>query len=93
MDRKIADRIDARKYQQEIEEYLLKKLEKATEFEKDVQEEMVEKYGLWVTIEKAAEIIKRSKSTMYKYKDENLLIYRQSGRMISIYTRSLILVL
>ena len=93
MDRKVADRIDARKYQQEIEEYLLKKLKKATDFEKQIQEEMVEKYGLWVTIDKAAEIIKRSRSTMYKYKDENLLIYRQTGRIISIYTKSLILVL
>ena len=93
MDRKVADRIDARKYQQEIEEYLLKKLEKSTDFEKKVQEEMVEKHGLWVTMEKAAEIIKRSRSTMYKYKDENLLIYRQTGRIISIYTKSLILVL
>ena len=93
MDRKVADRIDARKYQQEIEEYLLKKLEKSTDFEKKVQEEMVQKYGLWVTMDKAAEIIKRSRSTMYKYKDENLLIYRQTGRIISIYTKSLILVL
>lgn len=93
MDRKVADRIDARKYQQEMEEYLIKKLENATSFEKKVQKEMVEKYGLWVTIDKAAEIIKRSRSTMYKYKDENLLIYRQTGRIISIYTKSLILVL
>ena len=93
MDRKIADRIDARNYQQEIEEYLLKKLEKCTKFEKQIQEELVKKYGLWTTIEKAAEAIKRSRSTMYKYKDENLVIYRQNGRIISIYTKSLILVL
>ncbi|WP_410208634.1 DNA-binding protein [Fusobacterium sp.] len=93
MDRKIADRIDARNYQQEIEEYLLRKLEKCTKFEKQIQEELVKKYGLWTTIEKAAEAIKRSRSTMYKYKDENLVIYRQNERIISIYTRSLILVL
>lgn len=93
MERKVSDELDAKNYQMEIEEYLLTKLEKCSEFEKRVQNELVEKYGLWTTIEKAAKIIKRSKSTMYKYKEDNLIIYRQNGRIISVYTKSLIFVL
>ncbi|QNM14770.1 DNA-binding protein [Fusobacterium hominis] len=93
MERKVSDELDAKNYQMEIEEYLLTKLEKCSEFEKRVQNELVEKYGLWTTIEKAAKIIKRSKSTMYKYKEDNLIIYRQNGRIISIYTKSLLFVL
>lgn len=93
MERKVSDELDAKNYQMEIEEYLLTKLEKCSEFEKRVQNELVEKYGLWTTIEKAAKIIKRSKSTMYKYKEDNLIIYRQNSRVISIYTKSLIFVL
>ncbi|WP_101474323.1 MULTISPECIES: DNA-binding protein [Fusobacterium] len=93
MERKVSDELDAKNYQMEIEEYLLTKLEKCSEFEKRVQNELVEKYGLWTTIEKAAKIIKRSKSTMYKYKEDNLIIYRQNSRIISVYTKSLIFVL
>lgn len=93
MERKVSDELDAKNYQMEIEEYLLTKLEKYSEFEKRVQNELVEKYGLWTTIEKAAKIIKRSKSTMYKYKEDNLIIYRQNSRIISVYTKSLIFVL
>ena len=93
MERKVSDELDAKNYQMEIEEYLLTKLEKCSEFEKRVQNELVEKYGLWTTIEKAAKIVKRSKSTMYKYKEDNLIIYRQNSRIISVYTKSLIFVL
>lgn len=93
MERKVSDELDAKNYQMEIEEYLLTKLEKCSKFEKRVQNELVEKYGLWTTIEKAAKIIKRSKSTMYKYKEDNLIIYRQNSRIISVYTKSLIFVL
>lgn len=93
MERKVSDELDAKNYQMEIEEYLLTKLEKCSEFEKRVQNELVQKYGLWTTIEKAAKIIKRSKSTMYKYKEDNLIIYRQNSRIISVYTKSLIFVL
>lgn len=93
MERKVSDELDAKNYQMEIEEYLLTKLEKCSEFEKRVQNELVEKYGLWTTVEKAAKIVKRSKSTMYKYKEDNLIIYRQNGRIISIYTKSLLFVL
>lgn len=93
MERKVSDELDAKNYQMEIEEYLLTKLEKCSEFEKRVQNELVEKYGLWTTVEKAAKIVKRSKSTMYKYKEDNLIIYRQNSRIISVYTKSLIFVL
>lgn len=93
MERKVSDEVDAKDYQMEIEEYLITKLEKCSDFEKRIQNELVEKYGLWTTIEKAAKIIKRSKSSMYKYKEDNLIIYRQNGRVISIYTKSLIFVL
>ena len=93
MERKVSDEVDAKDYQMEIEEYLITKIEKCSDFEKRIQNELVEKYGLWTTIEKAAKIIKRSKSSMYKYKEDNLIIYRQNGRVISIYTKSLIFVL
>ncbi|WP_294705711.1 DNA-binding protein [uncultured Fusobacterium sp.] len=80
-------------YQKECEEYLKKKLDKLPEFEKQLMEELEEKYGLWVTVEKAMKILGKSRSTIYKYKDDNAFIYRQNERKIMIYTKSLILVL
>lgn len=82
-----------REYQKECEEYLKKKLDKLSEFEKQLMEELEEKYGLWVTVEKAMKILGKSRSTIYKYKDDNAFIYRQNERKIMIYTKSLILVL
>lgn len=82
-----------REYQKECEEYLKKKLDKLPEFEKQLMEELEEKYGLWVTVEKAMKILGKSRSTIYKYKDDNAFIYRQNERKITIYTKSLILVL
>lgn len=82
-----------REYQKECEEYLKKKLDKLPEFEKQLMEELEEKYGLWVTVEKAMKILGKSRSTIYKYKDDNAFIYRQNERKIMIYTKSLILVL
>lgn len=82
-----------REYQKECEEYLKKKLDKLPEFEKQLMEELEGKYGFWVTVETAMKITGKSRSTIYKYKDDNCFIYRQSERKISIYTKSLILVL
>lgn len=82
-----------REYQKECEEYLKKKLDKLSEFEKQLMKELEEKYGLWVTVEKAMKILGKSRSTIYKYKDDNAFIYRQNERKIMIYTKSLILVL
>lgn len=82
-----------REYQKECEEYLKKKLDKLPEFEKQLMKELEEKYGLWVTVEKAMKILGKSRSTIYKYKDDNAFIYRQNERKIMIYTKSLILVL
>lgn len=80
-------------YKSECEEYLKKKLDRSSDFEKELMNELVEKYGLWVTIETAMKITGKSRSTIYKYKDNNSFIYKQSERKISIYTKSLILVL
>lgn len=86
-------RADEMEFKEEIEQNILKKLRNGTELDKFNQEELEKKYGIWVSVEKAMEITGKSKSTIYKYKDENLFIYKQSMRKISIYTRSLILVL
>lgn len=86
-------RADEMEFKEEIEQNILKKLRNGTELDKFNQEELEKKYGIWVSVEKAMEITGKSKSAIYKYKDENLFIYKQSMRKISIYTRSLILVL
>lgn len=82
-----------KEFQTECEEYLRKKMEKCSEFEMKLMEELEEKYGLWVTVETATKIIGKSRSTIYKYKEDNSFIYRQSERKILIYTKSLIFVL
>ena len=87
------DSKDEEKYRAEIQEYLMKKLAESSESSQKLQEEMVDKYGMWVTMKEAAAIIKRSRSTMYMYKNNDLIIYRQNDRVISVYTRSLIFVL
>lgn len=82
-----------KEFQMECEEYLRKKLENCGEFEVKLMEELKDKYGLWVTVDKAMEITKKSRSTIYKYKEDNSFIYRQNERKIMIYTKSLIFVL
>lgn len=77
----------------ECEEYLRKKMERCSEFEKKIMQELVDNYGLWVSVEKAKSILGKSRSTIYKYKENNSFIYRQSERKIMIYTKSLIFVL
>lgn len=90
---KLSDEKDKEEFRKEIEVYLMRKLEESSEISQKMQEEMVEKHGIWVTMEEAGRIIKRSRSTMYTYKDKGLIIYRQNDRVISVYTRSLIFVL
>lgn len=82
-----------KEFQLECQEYLIKKLDKCSEFEQKLMAELEDKYGMWVTVETAMKITGKSRSTIYKYKDDNCFIYRQSERKISIYTKSLILVL
>lgn len=82
-----------KEFQRECEEYLRKKMERLSEFEVKLMNELEEKYGLWVTVETAMRILGKSRSTIYKYKDDNAFIYRQNERKIMIYTKSLILVL
>lgn len=82
-----------REYQRECEEYLRKKLERCSEFEMQLASELEEKYGLWVTVQTAMKILGKSRSTVYKYKDDNSFIYRQNERKILIYTKTLIFVL
>lgn len=76
-----------REYQRECEEYL------SSEFELQLASELEEKYGLWVTVQTAMKILGKSRSTVYKYKDDNSFIYRQNERKILIYTKTLIFVL
>ena len=87
------DEKSKKEFQRECEEYLRKKLEKCSEFEKELMSEMEKKHGIWVTVEEAMRIVGKSRSTIYKYKDDNCFIYRQNQRKILIYTKSLILVL
>lgn len=82
-----------KEFQKECEEYLRKKLEKADEFEKSLAQELEDRYGVWVTVQTAMQIVGKSRSTIYKYKDDNSFIYRQHDRKISIYTKSLIFIL
>lgn len=77
----------------ECEEYLRKKLDGCSDFEKKLMEELEARYGYCVTVKTAMEIIGRSRSTIYKYKDDNSFIYKQNERKILIYTKSLIFVL
>lgn len=87
------DEKNKKEFQRECEEYLRKKLEKLPEFEKNLTQEMEDKYGMWVTVEKAMNIVGKSRSTIYNYKDDYRFIYRQNERKIMIYTKSLIFVL
>lgn len=84
---------DEKEYKAEIQDYLMKKLDESSETSKRLQQEMVKQHGIWVTMKEAAAIVKRSRSTMYMYKNNDLIIYRQNDRVISVYTRSLIFVL
>lgn len=90
---KLSDEKDKEEFRKEIEEYLMKKLEESSEISQKMQDEMVKQHGIWVTMKEAAKIVKRSRSTMYMYKNNDLIIYRQNDRVISVYTRSLIFVL
>lgn len=87
------DEKSKKEFQRECERYLFKKLEDLPEFDKKFTQELEDKYGIWITVEKAMEIVGKSRSTIYKYKDENSFIYRQNERKIMIYTKSLIFVL
>lgn len=80
-------------YQRECEEYLRRKLERCSEFELKLATELEERYGIWVTVQTAMSILKKSRSSIYKYKEDNSFIFRQNGRKIMIYTKSLIFVL
>lgn len=80
-------------YQRECEEYLQKKLENCSELDLKLARELEEKYGLWVTVQTAMKILGKSRSSIYKYKEDNSFIFRQNERKIMIYTKSLIFVL
>lgn len=82
-----------KEFQRECERYLFKKLEELPEVDEKLTQELENKYGIWVTVEKAMKIVGKSRSTIYKYKEENSFIYRQNERKIMIYTKSLIFVL
>lgn len=82
-----------KEFQKECEEYLRKKLANLGEFEQQLAKELEDRYGMWVTVQTAMDILGKSRSTIYKYKDDNCFIFRQHDRKISIYTKSLILVL
>jgi ACT domain-containing protein len=87
------DEKSKKEFQRECERYLLKKLEELPEVDEKLTQELENKYGIWVTVEKAMKIVGKSRSTIYKYKEENSFIYRQNERKIMIYTKSLIFVL
>lgn len=87
------DEKSKKEFQRECERYLFKKLEELSEFDKRFTQELEGKYRMWVTVEMAMKIIGKSRSTIYKYKEENRFIYRQNERKIMIYTKSLIFVL
>ena len=73
-----------------IEDNAFEKLEKGNECEKYIQRRYEEELGMWTTINKAAAITGRHKSTIYRMKDEGILITRKYGNRISILSRSLI---
>lgn len=87
------DEKSKKEFQRECERYLFKKLEELPEVDEKLTQELENKYGIWVTVEKAMKIVGKSRSTIYKYKEENSFIYRQNERKIMIYTKSLIFVL
>lgn len=87
------DEKSKKEFQKECERYLFKKLEELPEVDEKLTQELENKYGIWVTVEKAMKIVGKSRSTIYKYKEENSFIYRQNERKIMIYTKSLIFVL
>lgn len=87
------DEKSKKEFQRECERYLFKKLEELPEVDEKLTQELENKYGIWVTVKKAMKIVGKSRSTIYKYKEENSFIYRQNERKITIYTKSLIFVL
>lgn len=75
---------------EKIEDNAFEKLEEGNEFEKYVQRRYEEELGIWTTVNKAAAITGRHRSTIYRMKDEGTLISRKYGNKISILSRSLI---
>ena len=75
---------------EKIEDNAFEKLEVGNDCEKYIQQVYEERLGMWTTVNKAAEITGRHRSTIYRMVSEGTLITRKYGNKISILSRSLI---
>lgn len=80
----------------EDEEYLIKKIEKEIEkssVNREIIEKMEAKLGVWTTVKKSSEFLKKHPNTIYNMVHDGILITRKSERAIRIFTKSLIFAL
>lgn len=80
----------------EDEEYLIKRLKKELEkssVNRESAEKMEAKLGVWTTVKKSSEFLKKHPNTIYNMIHDGILITRKNGRAIRIFTKSLIFAL
>lgn len=74
-------------------EYILEKMKPKNRKEKELVNKLVSELGEFTNVRETVELLKVSKTYMYRMLEEENVIYFVSGRRKIIYTRSLLVIL